>query len=157
MSMPPYTDYPDLQALSLEEEVHEKSLIALINEERLEYMGSVVLGLNDALVEFTGALAGFTLALKRSQTHCANRQYHRYCCSTIYGIVRISVNQVGGRQEQAPDQSGGLHRNCLPHYSHRTREPVYPDRSCLAGIGSDADHGTPHHCLIQLLLRSGTK
>lgn len=26
-------------------------------------MGSVVLGLNDALVEFTGALAGFTLAL----------------------------------------------------------------------------------------------
>lgn len=36
-------------------------------------------------------------------------------------------------------------------------EPVYPDRSCLAGIGSDADHGTPHHCLIQLLLRSGTK
>ena len=26
-------------------------------------MGSVVLGLNDELVEFTGALAGFTLAL----------------------------------------------------------------------------------------------
>lgn len=30
---------------------------------RLSYMSSVVLGLNDALVEFTGALAGFTLAL----------------------------------------------------------------------------------------------
>lgn len=58
-----YTDYPDLQALSQDEEVHEKMLISLINEERLEYMGSVVLGLNDALVEFTGALAGFTLAL----------------------------------------------------------------------------------------------
>jgi len=42
-------------------------LIALINEERLEYMGSVVLGLNDALVEFTGALAGFTLALSDSK------------------------------------------------------------------------------------------
>lgn len=35
----------------------------MIDEERLQYMGSVVLGLNDALVEFTGALAGFTLAL----------------------------------------------------------------------------------------------
>lgn len=58
-----YTECEDLQRLSLEEEVHEEKLIGLINEERLEYMGSVVLGLNDALVEFTGALAGFTLAL----------------------------------------------------------------------------------------------
>lgn len=58
-----YTDCPDLLRLSKEEEVHETRLIGLINEERLEYMGSVVLGLNDALVEFTGALAGFTLAL----------------------------------------------------------------------------------------------
>lgn len=58
-----YTEYEDLQRLSREEEVHEEKLIGLINEERLEYMGSVVLGLNDALVEFTGALAGFTLAL----------------------------------------------------------------------------------------------
>lgn len=58
-----YADCPDLLRLSQEEEVHEERLIGLINEERLEYMGSVVLGLNDALVEFTGALAGFTLAL----------------------------------------------------------------------------------------------
>ena len=58
-----YTECEDLQLLSCEEEIHEEKLIGLINEERLEYMGSVVLGLNDALVEFTGALAGFTLAL----------------------------------------------------------------------------------------------
>lgn len=57
-----YTECEDLQRLSREEEIHEEKLIGLINEERLEYMGSVVLGLNDALVEFTGALAGFTLA-----------------------------------------------------------------------------------------------
>lgn len=62
-----YTDYPDLLRLSDEEEVHETKLIELINEEKLEYMGSVVLGLNDALVEFTGALAGFTLALSDSK------------------------------------------------------------------------------------------
>lgn len=62
-----YADIPDLQRLSADEEAHEKKLISLINEERLEYMSSVVLGLNDALVEFTGALAGFTLALSDSK------------------------------------------------------------------------------------------
>lgn len=63
----PYKEYPDIQQMAQDEEVHEERLIALINEERLEYMGSVVLGLNDALVEFTGALAGFTLALSDSK------------------------------------------------------------------------------------------
>lgn len=62
-----YRDYPELQQIARDEEEHEAELIKLINEERLEYMGSVVLGLNDALVEFTGALAGFTLALSDSK------------------------------------------------------------------------------------------
>jgi len=46
-----------------EEEEHEKKLIDMIREERLDYVGSMVLGLNDALVELTGTLAGLTLAL----------------------------------------------------------------------------------------------
>lgn len=62
-----YPEVPELVRLAQDEEVHESRLIGLINEERLEYMGSVVLGLNDALVEFTGALAGFTLALSDSK------------------------------------------------------------------------------------------
>lgn len=65
-----YKDFPDTQYLAemaADEERHEQQLIGMINEERLEYMGSVVLGLNDALVEFTGALAGFTLALNDSK------------------------------------------------------------------------------------------
>ena len=62
-----FTDYPELIQIADDEEKHENELIGLINEERLEYMGSVVLGLNDALVEFTGALAGFTLALSDSK------------------------------------------------------------------------------------------
>jgi VIT1/CCC1 family predicted Fe2+/Mn2+ transporter len=36
----------------------------MLDEERLVYTGSIVLGLNDALVELTGALAGLTLALQ---------------------------------------------------------------------------------------------
>ena len=50
-------------AIERDEEEHEGELIAMVDEEKLKYMGSVVLGLNDALVEFTGALAGFTFAL----------------------------------------------------------------------------------------------
>lgn len=49
-----------------DENEHEQKLIGMIDEERLQYTGSVVLGLNDALVELTGALAGFTLALQNT-------------------------------------------------------------------------------------------
>jgi vacuolar iron transporter family protein len=50
-----------------DEKEHERKLIDLIDEERLKYVGSKVLGLNDALVEFTGALAGFTLAFRNTR------------------------------------------------------------------------------------------
>jgi len=55
---------PDIDQWIHEEEIHEQKLIAMLDEERLRYAGSVVLGLNDALVELTGALAGLTLALQ---------------------------------------------------------------------------------------------
>lgn len=50
-----------------DENEHEQALIGLLDEESLRYAGSVVLGLNDALVELTGALAGLTLALQNTQ------------------------------------------------------------------------------------------
>jgi VIT1/CCC1 family predicted Fe2+/Mn2+ transporter len=52
-----------LDRISREEAEHEEQLIGIIDDEKLKYVGSIVLGLNDALVELTGALAGFTLAL----------------------------------------------------------------------------------------------
>ena len=55
---------PEAEQVHQEEEQHEDELVAMIEEQRLSYMGSVVLGLNDALVELTGALAGLTLALQ---------------------------------------------------------------------------------------------
>jgi len=55
---------PEIDNWIHEEEVHEEKLLAMLDEERLRYAGSVVLGLNDALVELTGALAGLTLALQ---------------------------------------------------------------------------------------------
>lgn len=62
-----HKDCPGLQKMAKEEERHEVKLIQLIDEEGLNYMGAVVLGLNDALVEFTGALAGYTFALQQSK------------------------------------------------------------------------------------------
>ena len=55
---------PEAARLKHEEEIHEEKLVAMLDEERLVYAGSIVLGLNDALVELTGALAGLTLALQ---------------------------------------------------------------------------------------------
>lgn len=56
-----------IQKLIIEEQEHEKILTNLIIEDRFKYIGSMVLGLNDALVELTGALAGLTLALQNSK------------------------------------------------------------------------------------------
>jgi len=39
----------------------------MLDEERLQYVGSMVLGLNDALVELTGSLAGFTFAMQNTR------------------------------------------------------------------------------------------
>jgi VIT1/CCC1 family predicted Fe2+/Mn2+ transporter len=55
--------FPEVKAFSEDEAEHERKLLAMLDEELLRYVGSIVLGLNDALVELTGALAGFTLAL----------------------------------------------------------------------------------------------
>ncbi|HEX3007698.1 MAG TPA: VIT1/CCC1 family protein, partial [Bacteroidales bacterium] len=57
---------PGLKNIIDDEGKHEKELINLIEEEKLNYVGSIVLGLNDALVELTGALAGFTFALNNT-------------------------------------------------------------------------------------------
>lgn len=62
-----YGKIPEAEAIAQEENEHEEALLALLDEERLRYVGSIVLGLNDALVELTGALAGLTLALQNTK------------------------------------------------------------------------------------------
>ena len=61
------TSFSELQGIISDEEEHEQALIDLLEEERLKYTGSVVLGLNDALVELMGVLAGLTFALQDSR------------------------------------------------------------------------------------------
>ena len=43
-----------IDQITKEEEAHEQKLLDMLDEERLNYVGSMVLGLNDALVELSG-------------------------------------------------------------------------------------------------------
>ena len=61
------TEIPEAVDVANDENQHEKELLELIQEERLKYMGSIVLGLNDALVEILGTLAGLTFALQNTK------------------------------------------------------------------------------------------
>lgn len=45
----------------------KKQIVTLAEQGGACYIGAIVLGLNDALVELTGALAGFTMALQNNQ------------------------------------------------------------------------------------------
>ncbi|MFO8133037.1 MAG: VIT1/CCC1 transporter family protein, partial [Thermoplasmatota archaeon] len=54
---------PGAERIVSEEEEHEQELVDMIDERRLRYIGSIVRGLNDALVELSGAVAGLTFVL----------------------------------------------------------------------------------------------
>lgn len=58
---------PQAKQIIADEDSHEKALINIIEEEKLDYVGSIVLGLNDALVELTGTLAGLSFALQNNR------------------------------------------------------------------------------------------
>ena len=59
-------EVPESVQIRADEEEHERALLEMLDEERLKYVGSMVLGLNDALVELAGSLAGFTFALQNT-------------------------------------------------------------------------------------------
>ncbi len=60
-------EVPESEHIRKQEEEHETALLAILDEERLHYVGSMVLGLSDALVELAGSLAGFTFALQNTR------------------------------------------------------------------------------------------
>ena len=59
-------EYRDLgyDDIAEEEDEHEKELLSLLEEDALNYLSSIILGLSYALVELTGALAGLTFAFQ---------------------------------------------------------------------------------------------
>lgn len=54
----------ELQVIIDRESNHERELVAQFREDKVDFISSTVLGVNDGLIELTGALAGFTIALR---------------------------------------------------------------------------------------------
>ncbi|MBE0651561.1 MAG: VIT1/CCC1 transporter family protein [Bacteroidales bacterium] len=59
-------EHPQVIKIRDDEEAHEKELIGILNDKRLLYVGAIVLGLNDALVELTGTLVGLSFAFNNN-------------------------------------------------------------------------------------------
>lgn len=58
--------YPQARKIARQEEAHEMRLIDELDDRKLAYAGAIVLGMNDALVELTGTLAGVSFAFQNT-------------------------------------------------------------------------------------------
>ena len=59
--------FKEVNGIIRDEEEHEQALQMLFDEERLQYAGSVLFTLNNALVQLFGVLAGLTFALQNGR------------------------------------------------------------------------------------------
>ena len=92
---------PEAEQIADEEEKHENELIALLDEERLNYVGSIVLGLNDALVELTGSLAGLSFALQKTSLIAAVGIITGIAASLSMGASEYLSTKAEGNNEIA--------------------------------------------------------
>ena len=53
-----------LEEIIRHERFHESQFIGQVKENKVEFLSNIILGLNDGLIELTGALVGFSLALQ---------------------------------------------------------------------------------------------
>lgn len=58
----------ELKSMAEEERVHEEEFASSIDEARVRYLGSIVLGVSDALIELTGVYAGALGVLESART-----------------------------------------------------------------------------------------
>ncbi len=59
--------FPEIKKIILDEVRHEKLLLAEVEDERLNYLGSIALALNNSAQEFTGIAVGLTFALQNAK------------------------------------------------------------------------------------------
>jgi VIT1/CCC1 family predicted Fe2+/Mn2+ transporter len=92
---------PEAEQIAKDEEKHENELINLLDEERLNYVGSIVLGLNDALVELTGSLAGLSFALQKTRLIAAVGIITGIAASLSMGASEYLSTKAEGNTETA--------------------------------------------------------
>jgi vacuolar iron transporter family protein len=97
---------PEAGRIGKEENDHERKLMGMIREERLNYVGSIVLGLNDALVELTGALAGFTLAFQDARLIALAGLITGVAAALSMGASEyLSTRSEGKKSEKSPGKA----------------------------------------------------
>lgn len=92
---------PEAKSIVEDEDEHEDELVNMIREKQLDYVGSIVLGLNDALVELTGALAGFTLAFQNTRLIAIAGLITGIAASFSMGASEYLSNKSEGNDERA--------------------------------------------------------
>lgn len=91
----------EAEQIAEDEEKHENELINLLDEEKLNYVGSIVLGLNDALVELTGTLAGLSFALQKTNLIAAVGIITGIAASLSMGASEYLSTKTEGNTETA--------------------------------------------------------
>ncbi|MFO7881238.1 MAG: VIT1/CCC1 transporter family protein [Kosmotogaceae bacterium] len=99
------SDLPDAQEILEDESEHEKQLLNMLDEERINYISSMVLGLNDALVELTGALAGLTLALQNTVIVALSGFITGVAAALSMGASEYLSKKSEGNSEKHPAKS----------------------------------------------------
>lgn len=89
---------PQIREIITDEKEHEEELLRILDEERLKYVGSMVLGLSDALVELTGTLAGLTFSLRNTSLIALSGIITGISASlSMAGSEYLSTKSEGGR------------------------------------------------------------
>jgi vacuolar iron transporter family protein len=91
------SEIPETESIIQDEDDHEHELLDMLEEERLQYISSIVLGLNDALVELTGALAGFTFALQNTKLIAAAGLITGIAASFSMAASEYLANRAAGK------------------------------------------------------------
>ena len=142
---------PEAEIFMHEENVHEEQLIGMLDEERLRYAGSVVLGLNDALVELTGALAGLTLALQNGKLIALSGLITGIAASLSMAASEY-LSTRSEKTDKHPVRAGNLHGHRVRYDSHPARPALSAQpRNIPARPCHRVDDGSHHHRGIQLL------
>ena len=145
---------PEMPAMLANEAKHEWELIALIDEERLKYVGSVVLGLNDALVEFTGTLAGLTFAIQNSQIIAVAGLITGVAASLSMAASEYPLAAVRGDEWHEPQKGRTVYRSHV--YCDRCPAHTavsYPQKPVPCTCFYPYRRGSGHLCLYVLYFR----
>jgi hypothetical protein len=140
-------ELPQAARMLEDERSHENILYNMLDEERLHYVGAMVLGLNDALVELTGAIAGVTFALANSHDRNHNGNFR----NPVHGGFQLSGG--AGRGECRGTEVQCLYRGGVSG----DRGPAGASLSLISSpyvcgciCGNDCDRHA-YHTVFQLL------